>query len=291
MPSDSQLLEGNKVRIGKQIMLPLSKAVEISFRGLRVRFWRSLITMSGIILAIAFLMSVWAGSSVLKGLWQLRDREVMVEVKDESSTFRYEVKLKDGSEEERGAEVVRERAVYNTVAEVLRRKGLQDPRETGAPGGAPGGRIQAVPDATDEAVQSGRRDRWLVILSLCVAVVGIVNSMLMSVTERFREIGTMKCLGALDRFIIKLFLLESAFMGAAGTLIGVVIGLLLTLVSSLFGYWVLRTLLFAALPWGEVAERMVLALVAGTGLSVVGAIYPAMVAARMEPVAALRKDT
>ena len=51
--------------------------------------------------------------------------------------------------------------------------------------------------------------------------------MLMSVTERFREIGTMKCLGALDGFIVKLFLIESLFQGMAGTVMGVLLGLVL----------------------------------------------------------------
>ncbi len=310
MSSDSQLLEGNKVKIGKQIVLPLSKAVEISFRGLRVRFWRSLITMSGIILAIAFMVSIWAGSSVLNGLWQgkvageggkeerVKNLQVIVDIRDETNTLTW----KDAAGAEHDVEVTRQRAIRNTAAEILRRKGLEDPDE--AKGGAkaaakgPAGRgpaseakaaaARAAPAA--ETKRSGKRDLWLVILSLCVAVVGIVNSMLMSVTERFREIGTMKCLGALDSFVIKLFLLESTFVGALGTLIGVVIGLLLTLISSLLSYWVLRGLLFAALPWTEVLKGMGWAFVAGTLLSVLGAIYPAIVAARMEPVAALRSD-
>ncbi len=60
------------------------------------------------------------------------------------------------------------------------------------------------------------RTVWLVSLSLLVCLVGITNAMLMSVMERFREIGTMKCLGALDSFIMKLFLIESLVLGAAG---------------------------------------------------------------------------
>ena len=63
----------------------------------------------------------------------------------------------------------------------------------------------------DEEIEQGKittKQLWLVSMSLIVCVVGIANAMLMSVTERFREIGTMKCLGALDGFVVRLFLLE-----------------------------------------------------------------------------------
>src|SRR6185437_9456808 len=73
--------------------------------------------------------------------------------------------------------------------------------------------------------------RWMLGLALLVAFVGILNAMLMSVTERFREIGTMKCLGALDTFIVKLFLIESLFQGVVGTTLGVIVGLGLSLLS------------------------------------------------------------
>jgi len=298
MVSDSQLLEGNKIKIGKQIVLPLSKAVEISLRGVKVRFWRSLITMSGIILAIAFMVSIGSGSAVLNGLWTgkidgkpVKKAEVIVEIKSETNTLRY---VPEGGGDEKEVDLTRERAIRNTVSWVLRRQGLEDPAEAAstsklAGAGSPGaGEPEETAAAGDDG--GGSRDVWLVALSLCVAVVGIVNSMLMSVTERFREIGTMKCLGALDSFVIKLFLLESTFVGFIGTLIGIVIGLVLTLGSSLVVYWSLRSLLFVALPWDEVLWGVLVALASGTALSVLGAIYPAIVAARMEPVAALRQN-
>ena len=50
---------------------------------------------------------------------------------------------------------------------------------------------------------------WLVAVALVVSVVGITNAMLISVYERYREIGTMKCIGALDQHILMLFLVES----------------------------------------------------------------------------------
>ena len=70
-------------------------------------------------------------------------------------------------------------------------------------------------------------------MSLLVCFVGITNSMLMSVTERYKEIGTLKCLGALDNFIVKLFLIESGLLGFFGSLGGRdVIGLVFMLLTK-----------------------------------------------------------
>lgn len=74
------------------------------------------------------------------------------------------------------------------------------------------------PEDTD--VGASPKQRWIIILSLLVCVVGIVNAQLMAVTERFREIGTMKCLGALDRFILRLFLIEFGMQGLVGAAAG-----------------------------------------------------------------------
>jgi len=80
-------------------------------------------------------------------------------------------------------------------------------------------------EARNAQIQEAQmRQIWLVTMSLIVCTVGIANSMLMSVTERFKEIGTMKCLGALDAFIVKLFLLEACFLGIIASFIGFAIG-------------------------------------------------------------------
>jgi ABC-type lipoprotein release transport system permease subunit len=121
--------------------------------------------------------------------------------------------------------------------------------------------------------------------------------MLMSVTERFREIGTMKCLGALDRFVVRLFLIESSFQGAAGSIVGAVIGLGLAFGRSLFAYRVTERgtgetywLAMQYFPVGKVMLWMVISIVVGIVLSVVAAIYPAYRASRMEPVDAMRVE-
>ena len=173
---------------GREIVLPMSKAVEISFRSLKIRFGRSLITTSGVILAIAFLMSVWSSNEIVGSLRDVNKSEINL---------------------------------------LLQKNGI----ETGI---AESGEASAEAQARMQEEHS--KQTWLISLSLLVCVVGIANAMLMSVTERFREIGTMKCLGALDTFIVKLFLLESTFQGFAGTSAGIVIGFLLTLGLALMDY-------------------------------------------------------
>ena len=131
------------------------------------------------------------------------------------------------------------------------------------------------------------RQNWLVAMSLIVCTVGICNSMLMSVTERFKEIGTMKCLGALDGFIVKLFLLEAGFLGVIASFIGFVIG---------FGGAVLVSLvqvgpeLWERLPAVEVLRSFIFAMLAGSVLTVLATIFPAYQASKLPPAAALRHE-
>lgn len=133
----------------------------------------------------------------------------------------------------------------------------------------------------------GSRTGWLIGLSLLVCMVGISNAMLMSVMERFREIGTMKCLGALDSFILKLFLLESTFLGAVGTLGGVLVGMLLT-----FGlFWKnYGSFMWGHIAWGELPLIIFGSFFIGIGITAAAAMYPAWSAARMEPISAMRVD-
>ncbi len=65
-----------------------------------------------------------------------------------------------------------------------------------------------------------------------MSVVGITNAMLISVQERVKEIGTMKCLGAMNRHIILLFLVEALLQGLVGGLIGYVVGVVAALITT-----------------------------------------------------------
>ena len=225
---------------GREIVLPMSKAVEISFRSLKIRFGRSLITTSGVILAIAFLMSVWSSNAIVGSLRAVNKSEINL---------------------------------------LLQKNGI----ETGL---AESGEASA--EAQARMLEEESKQTWLISLSLLVCVVGIANAMLMSVTERFREIGTMKCLGALDSFIVKLFLLESTFQGFAGTTTGIIIGFALTFLLALLDY---GGYVLDYFPLNNIAESAGYALVVGTSLSLIGAMLPAYRAAKMEPVEAMRSDT
>ena len=139
-----------------------------------------------------------------------------------------------------------------------------------------------------EATRAGNPlDRWLVVMALLTCSVGIANAMLMSVTERFREIGTMKCLGAEDMTVVNLFLIESSLIGCVGSVIGIILGLAIAAVVGVaqFGrYAVEYVSLTSAFRFAG------LSMLAGIALCLIGAGYPALVAARKRPVDALRVE-
>lgn len=139
----------------------------------------------------------------------------------------------------------------------------------------------------DTSLSASPKQRWIVFLSLLVCVVGIINAQLMSVTERFREIGTMKCLGALDRFIVRIFVIEAGYQGLAGSFVGVAIGTLAAILSGLFRFGLSS---YTCIPWQSVLLSAITAVLVGTILSLLGVLYPALLAARMQPVEAMRVD-
>ncbi|MBW1980978.1 MAG: FtsX-like permease family protein [Deltaproteobacteria bacterium] len=149
--------------------------------------------------------------------------------------------------------------------------------------------IQAGFDVTPgtTSVGSSAKQRWIVFLSLLVCAVGIINAQLMAVTERFREIGTIKCLGALDSFVLRLFLLEAGMQGFVGATAGALLGGAFALGTGLVRF---GAAVWKFIPWAAVGESFLLSIGVGCGLSLLGVLYPAIVAARMEPVEAMRAE-
>jgi putative ABC transport system permease protein len=131
------------------------------------------------------------------------------------------------------------------------------------------------------------RTLWLIVVSFLVCIVGIANAMLMSVTERFREIATMKCLGATDGFIMINFILESVMQGVAGGVIGAMLGFLLGTARAWIRYGQIAV---SSFPFLDLAAALGISFGAGTVISALAAVYPAWVAARLAPMEAMRVE-
>ena len=120
----------------------------------------------------------------------------------------------------------------------------------------------------------------IAVISLVVGSIGIANIMLVSVTERTREIGIMKAVGAQNRDILQLFLVESVLLGLTGALAGVVLGVAGGIAATQY----------ADLPVQFPLEWGVIAVAVGLMVGVVAGLYPAWNAARTDPIDALRYE-
>ena len=117
-------------------------------------------------------------------------------------------------------------------------------------------------------------------ISLLVGGIGIMNVMLVSVSERKKEIGIRKAVGAKNRDIQMLFLVESVLLSLSGGLLGVIVGSILTWIIAYFSHWPFTLYIIPALS--------------GFAVSVTAGVffgfYPALRAARLEPIASLRSE-
>lgn len=344
------------MHIQEQVKLGPSVAFEVVMQGIRIRLGRSVITLMGVLLGIAFLMSMLTGevlrtgvsredalraesarmySFLLAEVGPVRGRTLAVlqtgSLNDQEQ--RFVTKLLD-----EGAARLAWAGAAGVPAGIAGHKAYEEttPAKLIVPGvlslvvlgdgapaaadwaqitgsGAPlpvtaftrrlaaelpgvGGTVsldrELRPDEIQRAAAEKRastfRSLWIVVISLLVTVIGISNAMLMSVTERFREIGTMKCLGSLSSFIRQIFLIESSLMGLVGAVGGALIGFVFSFVAYMLTYGF--GLVVGAMRPGMLLLDALIAITAGIVLSIVAAIYPAWIASRMVPAAALRSN-
>ncbi|HOE12452.1 MAG TPA: ABC transporter permease [bacterium] len=117
-------------------------------------------------------------------------------------------------------------------------------------------------------------------ISLLVGGIGIMNIMLASVTERTREIGIRRAIGAKKRQIVLQFLIETIVLSTTGGLIGIGIGLLIP--------WMIT--LLAGMPTVVNAYSLVLSLGISMGVGIIFGLYPAVRASNLDPIVALRHE-
>ncbi len=336
--------------IPTQIKLPLSVALEVVLQGIRIRLGRSIVTITGVLCGIAFLMSMLTGQIVKKGVASEDARREEVDrirnfIKAELPNLegktvallgngllsQVELRVIARLAGDRVAGLVappgttlspRPPQLRQIEAETLQREAtvvlvmgdgplpvfdwqaflatnlngmVATTRSREAAPPVPADHLVLLSrDLTQEelakqAIEAGKerfRSIWIGVISLLVTVIGISNAMLMSVTERFREIGTMKCLGSLSSFIRQIFILESSLMGLVGGLAGAVAGVLFSLVVYTFTYGF--GLVFAALNLPMILLFGLISVFAGVVLSIIAALYPAWYASGMVPATALR---
>jgi putative ABC transport system permease protein len=128
-------------------------------------------------------------------------------------------------------------------------------------------------------------------LALAVATLGIINTLVMAILERRREIGILKALGAADRDVMQLFFVEAGVMGLLGGVFGVAFGWMIGRAVTFGSNIYLRrqnlpTTDIFSVPWWLVVSAIVFAVI----VSFLAGLYPASRAARLNPVEALRYE-
>jgi putative ABC transport system permease protein len=145
-----------------------------------------------------------------------------------------------------------------------------------------------------------RNSGMIIFIMLFIASMGIINTMLMSVMERTREIGMFSAMGMKKSEIMTLFIFEGGFIGAIGALLGCILGGLAS------WYFEVEGLSFAG--WGDTVQKLsesiypvkdvfyadltpdvlVMTFIFGVGIAVLASFYPARKAAKLNPIDALR---
>ncbi|MDP1843779.1 MAG: FtsX-like permease family protein, partial [Sediminibacterium sp.] len=118
------------------------------------------------------------------------------------------------------------------------------------------------------------------LITLIGAAIGLMNIMLVSVNERTKEVGLIKALGGKSKNVRQQFLFESMIISLLGAICGIILGVL---VGNLFGI-ILNT--GFVVPWAWVAIGIIICSIVGLAAG----IYPAMKAAKLNPIVALRYE-
>jgi putative ABC transport system permease protein len=126
---------------------------------------------------------------------------------------------------------------------------------------------------------------FLAAISLVVGGVGIMNIMLVSVSERTKEIGLRKSLGATNENILRQFLIESAVITAIGGVVGIIFGVVVSLLVSLGIQQQISSWPFT-ISWSAILIALVVSTATGIGFG----LYPARQAASKSPIEALRYE-
>ncbi|OHD55941.1 MAG: hypothetical protein A2Y33_10785 [Spirochaetes bacterium GWF1_51_8] len=166
----------------------------------------------------------------------------------------------------------------------------------------PGLKIEHWKEAAKQTIQMMEMERKfdgiIILFIIVIALVGIINTMLMSVYEKQREIGTLKAMGMTDAEVMRLFVLEGALIGFLGGLCGIILGIMLNWYFAEIGIdftkiWGSDMDFGSSVPAGVLKSSWMIApyisgLLLGIISSVAASYYPAKKTSRMQPMECLR---
>jgi putative ABC transport system permease protein len=133
----------------------------------------------------------------------------------------------------------------------------------------------------------------MVILAITASV--IINTLIMSVYERTREIGILSAVGMRGGRIMSLFLAESAFLAVGGAIMGIILGVLGVSLFNIKGFYIgnmgmtgflVTDTIFAKLTLNDTISLTIVTFI----VTILAGLYPAIMASRMQPVEALRAE-
>jgi putative ABC transport system permease protein len=122
------------------------------------------------------------------------------------------------------------------------------------------------------------------LISLIVGGIGIMNTMYTSVLERTKDIGIMKAIGATNKDILTIFLIESAILGLTGGIIGIILGVTLSKTVEVIGKGIIGNLLQASFPIPLITGSLAFSCIVG----LLSGVLPAIQASKLPPAEALR---
>ena len=121
---------------------------------------------------------------------------------------------------------------------------------------------------------------WVASIALLVGGIGVMNIMLVSVTERTREIGLKRSLGARKKRILAQFLTESAVLTSLGGVLGIVVGIVMAVIISKI----------SGVPVGISVPSIVISVAFSMVIGIVFGLLPSIKAANLSPIDALRRE-
>ena len=143
-------------------------------------------------------------------------------------------------------------------------------------------------EATGMARQGVFRWLWMAV-ALLICTAGTLNAIVMSVTERIKEIGTLKCLGSRDIHIVQIFLLESILLGLLGGMAGSILGWAGALLTFVAAVGTKHLTWQMALGWNTTMYVPV-CMGISSALAILASVLPVFMAAKVEPAAAMRYE-